>query len=78
MTKIGYPLPHSCLSIFHGLVAQVASPDPRHVEVFPKAIDTLPSDAELAAHDAELAARDAELAARDAIIKSILLKLSLK
>ncbi len=35
-------------------------------------------DPELAARDPELAARDPELAARDPIIKSILLKLSLK
>jgi len=49
----------------------VASLDPSRREALTEATHTLASDA-------ELAARDAELAARDAIIKSILLKLSLK
>ena len=71
MTITAVASAHSCLSISSGQVALLSSPDPRREEALPKATHTLPSDA-------ELAARDAELAARDAIIKSILLKLSLK
>jgi hypothetical protein len=65
-------------------VGQLVSSNPSLENVFPAAVVEVHISVDQESgysntrSDAELAARDAELAARDAIIKSILLKLSLK
>ena len=62
----------------------MANASPSHEDVFPAAVVEVRRSVDQESNysntrsDAELAARDPELAARDAIIKSILLKLSLK